>query len=398
MQKETNNSSPFTLHFSLFFRLLVLFALPFALYSNGSAASLQGKVSEVLDGENFVMISQTHLLKVRLVAAAAPVASQSYYQIAKQHLSDLILNKVVAVRYTGFQEGHLAGQVVCDGMDVNAQMIRDGVAWYNATEAMNLTDVERGIYQASQDAARTERRGLWQDATPVSPWDYRKAQVIGATINATPRPASSTPTYSPLPKVRKPELSNENLLGRLIRYSAVAGATDSTPLSTSPSPDRWLRYQPADRHFSILFPSAGRHMRLPVQDLQGNELEVNYLIGPGETNLYLALWTKGPNGTATDDSTISDTINGLTEGVNSATRNLNGMWIEATPERSVTLNGYVGKQYALKVGPATGTVRILSKQIGAEREVFMLCVMNGPGSESDGANFFNSLKIASSKQ
>lgn len=398
MRKQ--NYSPFTIYYSLFFRLFALLALPLAFYSNGSAASLQGQVFEILDGENFKIISQTHQLQVRLVATAAPASSQPYADVAKQHLSDLILNKVVTVQYTGFEDGHLVGHVQCGGMDINAQMIRDGVAWYNSLEAMNLSEVERGIYQASQDAARSERRGFWQQATPVSPWDFRNAQLAAAkpkpvavfTLPELPLPAPRSATL----KASSPELSSENLVANLVRYTATAGKPDIKPLSANPAPDRWLKYQPDDRHFSILFPSNGKQMTLPVQDLQGRTLNVNYLLGPGETNFYFILWTKGPNGTATNDSTATETINAFVDGVSSASKNRAGLYLDVTPEQNVMLSGYAGKQYALTAGPISGTVRVLSKQIGEDREVFILCVLNRPDAENTGTEFFNSFKIRGS--
>ncbi|HSS19485.1 MAG TPA: thermonuclease family protein [Pyrinomonadaceae bacterium] len=374
-------------------RLFVLIALPFAFCSIGSAASLQGKVSEVIDGENFIMVSQTHRLRVSLVATAAPAPSQSYSDVARKHLSDLILNKIVAVRYTGFQDGHLAGQVQCADMDVNAQMIRDGVAWYNSSEGMNLTDVERNIYQASQEAARNEHRGLWQDRAPTSPWEYRKAQAEAAQLKLLPVVPVSAPTPTYRPKANDQGLTNESLISGLVKYSAVAGQPEIKPLSNNPSADRWLKYMPSDRHFSVLFPSVGREMILPVQDLQGNTLAVNYLMAPTETNLFFLFWAKGPNGMTTTESTAKETINAFIDGINASSRHAEGILVEAEAGRNLTLNGYAGREYAVTAGPVSGTVRILSKQIGTDREVFILCVMDKSGTSEDRDNFFNSFKV-----
>src|SRR5882762_5089587 len=108
-------------------RLLFLLALPLAVCSSGSASSLQGKVSEVVDGESIAVISQNHPVKVRLVGVAAPEKSQSFASVARQHLADLILNKYVVVRVSSLRDGLLVGQVQLGDMDVCAQMLRDGV-------------------------------------------------------------------------------------------------------------------------------------------------------------------------------------------------------------------------------------------------------------------------------
>jgi endonuclease YncB( thermonuclease family) len=60
-------------------RLLLLFALPLAICSLGSAASLQGEVAELVDGEPIAVVSANHLLKVRLIAVAAPEQNQSLF-------------------------------------------------------------------------------------------------------------------------------------------------------------------------------------------------------------------------------------------------------------------------------------------------------------------------------
>ena len=62
----------------------------------------------------------------------APEKDQAYAEEARQHLSDLILNKVVVVEYTGLGDNALiVGKVFLKETDVGAQMIRDGVAWYD---------------------------------------------------------------------------------------------------------------------------------------------------------------------------------------------------------------------------------------------------------------------------
>ena len=168
-------------------RILLLLALPLAVYSSGSAAALQGKVADVVDGESIAVVSQNHPLKVKLIGVAAPDPNQAYAAIARQHLADLVLNKNVIVRFTSMRDGCLVGQVLLDQMDVGAQMIRDGVGWYNKSEGSNLSELERQVYQGSEDAARSERRGLWQDESPQAPWDFRKAQSVTAKIESRVR-------------------------------------------------------------------------------------------------------------------------------------------------------------------------------------------------------------------
>ena len=45
---------------------------------------------DVVDGEDIAVLSQGHLVKVKLIAVAAPDKNQTFAGIARQHLADLI--------------------------------------------------------------------------------------------------------------------------------------------------------------------------------------------------------------------------------------------------------------------------------------------------------------------
>lgn len=369
-------------------RTLFLLALPLAICSPGSAASLQGKVSEVVDGATIAVVSVNHIVKVRLIAVAPPEKNQAYAEVAQQHLSDLILNRYIVVRYSSLRDGYLVGQVLSGDMDVGAQMIRDGVAWYDKSDEKRLSELEQRVYAESQQAARSERRGLWQDDSPVSPWDFRKAQLATATTSTV----SLSQQSSPVRRGKQAGLSSEDLMGGMIGPGSISGKPDIRPISREGVSGRWLRYQPADRHFSILAPSDGVEITYPVLDGQGRSIDLHYVIGYSDKTLYFVMWTKGPNGSSTDDSAAADAVKGMLSELNRNTERA-GFIITATPGRNLKLSGYAGRQYTLSGGQATGVVRILSKQIGNEREVFMLFVLNSAESEASGAEFLNSFKI-----
>ena len=381
-------------------RILFLLALPLAVFSSGSAASLEGKVMDVADGEDVAVLSQGHLVKVKLIAVAAPDKKQSFADIARQHLADLILNKFVVVRYSSLREGYIVGQVLLEKMDVGAQMLRDGVGWYNKLDETNLSEIDRQVYQGSERAARSERRGLWQEQSPVSPWDYRNAQVV------QPRPSTKhaeIPTYNTslehLPRqvssARRGNgggLSSEDLMGGILGPGAIAGKPDIKPLSSAGAAGHWLRFQPEDKHFSILVPSDGVEITYPVLDGRGKTTDFHYVGGPSDKTVYFAMWAKGPNGNSTDDSAADEAVKGMLAGFNRSSGQ-SGLAANATPGRSLKFSGYTGREFAIELGPVSGVLRVFSKQSGAEREILMLCVMSAIDSEPSGDAFFNSLKI-----
>jgi micrococcal nuclease len=369
-------------------KVMLLVALLMSVYTLGSASALEGQVAEVIDGGTITVISLKRPVKVRLIGVAALEPSQPYADMARQHLSDLILNKYVVVRSSRLQDGYLIGRVLLGDMDVAAQMIRDGVAWYDKPDESHLGVLEQQLYDASEQAARNERRGLWHDASPIAPWEFRKAQL--ARLNPTP--------VSPRPQARtrggNHALSSDDLMGGVVGPGSMTGQPTVKRISPDSAPGEWVRYQPASRHFSILAPSDGVELSYPVLDGQTNVVELHYVIGNNDGNLYVLMWAKGSNDNATDASAAADTVKGLVGGINrSIERAGQGFVVTANPVRDLTLSGYAGRQYKLSGGPASGSIRVFSKQIGDQRELFMLCVLNGPA-RSSGDQFLNSFRIS----
>jgi endonuclease YncB( thermonuclease family) len=64
------------------------------------------------------------------------------------------------------------GRVWCGGIDANAEQVRRGMAW-----VFDRYVKDRSLYPL-QDAARSTRLGLWADAAPVPPWEWRKTKGV----------------------------------------------------------------------------------------------------------------------------------------------------------------------------------------------------------------------------
>src|SRR5215216_6257653 len=79
------------------------------------ATTLQGLVREVYDGQTITVENTGRRIKVSLKGMDAPEQDQPYGVVALQHLSSLILNKQVALEYTGLDAGSLlVARVVCE--------------------------------------------------------------------------------------------------------------------------------------------------------------------------------------------------------------------------------------------------------------------------------------------
>jgi hypothetical protein len=61
--------------------------------------------------------------------------------------------------------------------------------------------------------------------------------------------------------------------------------------------------------------------------------------------------------------------------------------------RDLKLNGHLGKQYSLTCNSFSGTVRVFTKQLGTERQVFVLYVLWRLGGDGLEGQFLDSFKI-----
>jgi len=135
-----------------------------------SARDIQGKVVRVLDGDTLVVLTEgNEQVRVRLASIDAPEKGQPFGERARQALAAAVFSRFVRVRVeTADRYGRTLGTVLADGQNVNAQMVADGYAWvYRAYSR----DPELLALEAQ---ARQSRKGLWADANPVPPWEWRR--------------------------------------------------------------------------------------------------------------------------------------------------------------------------------------------------------------------------------
>ncbi|MDF3821695.1 thermonuclease family protein [Leptospira sp. 96542] len=108
--------------------------------------------------------------RIRLSAIDTPEKAQPFGQRAKKALSDLCFKQQARVMpVTTDRYKRVVADVECRGQDVGQHMVRHGWAWVYRQYARgydHLYPLER--------AARDEKAGLWADAKPVPPWEWRR--------------------------------------------------------------------------------------------------------------------------------------------------------------------------------------------------------------------------------
>ena len=148
---------------------------PAALVSQ-SGQVLTGHVVRVADGDTVTILDSNNTQhRIRLQGIDAPESHQAFGTQSKQSLSQLIFDKDVTVEYEKTDRyGRIVGKIILDGTDIDLEQIRAGMAWHYKDYENEQTPADRDLYARAEDEARNARRGLWVDANPIEPSEYRR--------------------------------------------------------------------------------------------------------------------------------------------------------------------------------------------------------------------------------
>lgn len=127
------------------------------------------RIIAVLDGDTVLIKRASGLLKIRLAEIDAPEKAQTFGGTSRHSLSDMVMGKQVKfASQTMDQYGRMVAHLNVDGLDVNAEQIRRGMAWEYSNFHSNKALI------ALQNEARQAPRGLWAQSDPTPPWEWRK--------------------------------------------------------------------------------------------------------------------------------------------------------------------------------------------------------------------------------
>lgn len=154
---------------------LVAFALALVV-SNAFANQLTGHVVSVVDGDTLTVLdTQKRQHKIRLAGIDAPEKKQPFGDRSKQSLAALTFNKLVIVDWNTIDRyGRAIGKVKVGSIDVNLEQVRTGMAWWYERYRREQSLADQKDYSEAEQMAKTHQRGLWQEHSPVPPWDWRK--------------------------------------------------------------------------------------------------------------------------------------------------------------------------------------------------------------------------------
>ena len=158
--------------------------------SGNDSERVQLKVSRIVDGDTFeghIVTSgggrtaapqsgvggwwsqQMAVTVIRINGIDAPERGQFFGDVAKAHLHWLVSGKTVVLKLKQRdQYGRWIATAYADGMDVGAEMLKEGLAWHYEQYDNSV------VYAQLEAEAKRAGRGLWCDERAVPPWEWRK--------------------------------------------------------------------------------------------------------------------------------------------------------------------------------------------------------------------------------
>lgn len=133
------------------------------------ARAFSARVIAVIDGDTVLVLRNRHPVKVRLADIDAPEKGQDFGMASRRSLADMVSGKQIRVSTRAVDKyGRLVALLSIDGLDVNEEQVRRGMAWQYSHYFRDPH------YMSLQAEAQKSGRGLWVQAHPVKPWQWRK--------------------------------------------------------------------------------------------------------------------------------------------------------------------------------------------------------------------------------
>ncbi len=153
------------------------------------AEEFSGKVIAVIDGDTLLVLRDGRPVKVRLAEIDAPEKAQPFGMAAQKSLSEMVKGEKVKVVSNAVDDyGRLVGHIYVGEFNVNNEQVRRGMAWEYSRFHSNKE------LMALQQEAQRAKRGLWAEANPIEPSQWRKQH---PDASAKQRGASASPDHAP---------------------------------------------------------------------------------------------------------------------------------------------------------------------------------------------------------
>jgi micrococcal nuclease len=152
------------------------------------AEQFTGKVVGISAGSILRVIRDGREVQVHLYGVDCPERRQAFGPQARQFTRDVAYQQTVAVVVDATdRRGRLIAAVeLPDGRDLSQSLVQAGYAWHDTRYA----PYDRRLAQLESEA-RDAQRGLWAEANPIPPWEWREGYRGPARAEASQGAASS---------------------------------------------------------------------------------------------------------------------------------------------------------------------------------------------------------------
>ena len=156
-------------------RLVLLSAVLFAAAFNAFPQSgrMTGRVTEVIDGRTVRLELPHGAIRAELQGIDVPEPEQPLHQLVKDHLKALTVGRDAEFVLDGLTTNRTVGQLMVNGVDVSAQMLRDGAAWLVPLDYTTTPTAAYAAYANNETQARNEKLGIWSLPDLKPAWQVR---------------------------------------------------------------------------------------------------------------------------------------------------------------------------------------------------------------------------------
>ena len=130
------------------------------------------KVDRVYDGDTLVLMGGSRARIIRLDGIDAPEGDQPYGPVATAAHEYMVGRAIYYVETDKYDE-HVAVVATLyhskEGYNINASLVCAGFTWWYERYAP-----DNQLLEGCQKEAREVPKGLWEDADPMPPWEWRR--------------------------------------------------------------------------------------------------------------------------------------------------------------------------------------------------------------------------------
>jgi endonuclease YncB( thermonuclease family) len=133
------------------------------------------KIVNVVDADSLQIQVKWHRYNIRLVGVDGPEYQQAFGADSFQHLVRLAYssNRVTVERFGFDKFGRMLARVVVGDTDLALGLLQAGFAWHTPAYSQKSIPEHAADYAQASHQARQAGRGLWSQADPMHPAQFR---------------------------------------------------------------------------------------------------------------------------------------------------------------------------------------------------------------------------------